>query len=551
MTRRLCSLLILVLLLTVKTAALARSVEDVAPLLNLDLPNVIPGRYIVVLKENEVTAQAALIASVEAMDGQIHHEYTAALRGFAATMPEPAVEALRRNPAVAFVEADQVATIVDGVTVEAVQQPATWGLDRIDQRDLPLNNTYTYFLTGQGVDVYVIDTGIRRTHQEFEGRAVHGFTAINDGRGSDDCNGHGTHVAGTIGGRTYGVAKDVRLYAVRVLGCSGSGSYSDIIAGVDWVTRNARGPSVANMSLGGGPSAALDNAVRNSIAAGVVYAIAAGNDNANACNYSPARTLEALTVGATTSSDARSSFSNYGTCVDIFAPGSGITSAWYSSDVATRSLSGTSMASPHVAGVAALYLEAHPNASPSQVADAIVSEATAGRLANVGPGSPNRLLYSLITGGGPVPTPTTTPQPTATPTLPPEACTAPPWDPNTVYLAGDVVSHNGHLWRAKWWTRGEEPGTTGPWGVWEDLGPCDGSQPTPTPTPPVGPSPTPTQSPAPTPTPPGNVTAWQPYTPYAVGDRVIYQGQVYRCLQAHTSLPGWEPPNTPALWAAE
>ena len=207
----------------------------------------------------------------------------------------------------------------------------------------------------------MIDTGIRASHQEFAGRIGNGFTAITDGQGTNDCNGHGTHVAGTTGGTTYGVAKQVTLHPVRVLSCSGSGSNSGVIAGVDWVTANHVKPAVANMSLGGGVSTALDNAVQNSIAAGVSYAVAAGNSNANACNYSPARAANAVTVGSTTSSDARSSFSNFGTCVDLFAPGSSITSAWYTSNTATNTISGTSMASPHVAGALALYLHDEPD----------------------------------------------------------------------------------------------------------------------------------------------------------------------------------------------
>jgi subtilisin family serine protease len=243
------------------------------------------------------------------------------------------------------------------------------------------------------VNAYIIDTGIRRTHTQFGGRAVIGFDAINDGRNTNDCNGHGTHVAGTVGGSTYGVAKAVRLFAVRVLSCSGSGSTSGVIAGVDWVTANHIKPAVANMSLGGGVSSALDTAVRNSIAAGVTYAIAAGNSNTNASNSSPARVAEAITVGASTQTDARASFSNFGSVVDIFAPGSGIRSSWFTSDTATASLSGTSMASPHVAGVAARFLQSNTTASPATVRNAIVNAATLNHLSAIPSGTANRLLF--------------------------------------------------------------------------------------------------------------------------------------------------------------
>ncbi len=241
---------------------------------------------------------------------------------------------------------------------------------------------------------YIIDTGIRFSHNEFGGRAVSGFDAV-DGGSADDCHGHGTHVAGTVGGTTYGVAKGVALVAVRVLDCSGSGSTSGVIAGVNWVTSNHTAKAVANMSLGGSPSTSLDTAVTNSIASGVVYAIAAGNSNRDACKFSPARTPNAITVGATTSTDARASYSNKGTCLDLFAPGSSITSAWYTGNTATNTISGTSMATPHVAGVAALYLQGH-TATPQAVRDAIVNAATANVVGNAGRGSPNRLLYSLI-----------------------------------------------------------------------------------------------------------------------------------------------------------
>jgi serine protease len=293
------------------------------------------------------------------------------------------------------------------MTVVASQPNATWGLDRIDQRNLPLNATYNYDTNAVNVDVYIIDTGIRAAHVEFGGRVTNGYTAVSDGNGTNDCNGHGTHVAATVGGSIYGVAKSVELHPVRVLGCNGSGSTSGVIAGVNWVAANHSTPAVANMSLGGGASTALDDAVRSAIASGVTFAIAAGNSNANACNSSPARVAEALTVGSTTSTDARSSFSNFGLCLDLFAPGSSITSAWHTSNTATNTISGTSMAAPHVAGVAALYLAVNPSASPSAVHAAVVNNATPNKVTGAGSGSPNRLLYSLFSAAPPTDLPPT------------------------------------------------------------------------------------------------------------------------------------------------
>lgn len=370
-----------------------------APVTGTDDPRAIRDRYIVVF-DKDAPAGAERSAQQEARErgATIHFEYGAALRGFAATLPQQALSGLRNNPHVAYIEADTTVSLAD------IQSPVTWGLDRIDQRSLPLSNSYTYNATGSGVTAYIIDTGIRFSHSEFGGRAVSGYDAV-DGGSADDCNGHGTHVAGTVGGTVYGVAKAVRLVAVRVLNCQGSGTNSGVIAGVDWVTSNhaAGAPAVANMSLGGGANSSLDTAVNNSINDGVSYAVAAGNDNANACNYSPARVGAAITVGSTTSSDARSSFSNYGSCLDIFAPGSSITSAWYTSDTATNTISGTSMATPHVAGVAALYLQNNTSASPSTVRNAIVNSATQGVVSNAGSGSPNLLLYSLFDGSSPPP----------------------------------------------------------------------------------------------------------------------------------------------------
>jgi subtilisin family serine protease len=370
----------------------------------------VAGSYIVVFKADAVrsaaepSSQRPLVAEAarelaRAHGGDVSFVYQHALKGFAVRLTPARAEALADHPRVAYVEPDEVVHAV------ATQSPATWGLDRIDQRDLPLNNSYTYNQTGQGVHVYIIDTGVRASHQEFSGRMGNGADFVGDGNGTNDCNGHGTHVAGTTGGTTYGVAKQVTIHAVRVLNCQGSGATSGVIAGVDWVTANSPSPAVANMSLGGGASTSLDNAVANSINSGVSYAIAAGNSNANACNYSPARVGAANTVGSTTSSDARSSFSNYGTCLDIFAPGSSITSAWHTSNTATNTISGTSMASPHVAGAIALYLQTNPGASPSTVTQALVNNATTGRVSNPGSGSPNRLLYSLFGGAPPPPPP--------------------------------------------------------------------------------------------------------------------------------------------------
>ncbi|MFF7181059.1 S8 family serine peptidase [Streptomyces sp. NPDC008121] len=349
--------------------------------------------WIVTLEPGTASTEALAGELTRRADGRLVHVYRTALNGFAAEMTQAQARELAADPRVARVEQDAK------VTVSGEQTDPPWGLDRIDQRRLPLNYTYTWANGARSVRLYVIDTGLRTSHRDFEGRASIGIDTIDDGQNGIDCQGHGTHVAATAAGTVFGVAKRAQVIGVRVLDCEGSGSLSGVIAGVDWVTENAVKPAVANMSLGGGVDPTLDEAVRNSIASGVTYAVAAGNGDylgrpEDACDISPARVREAITVGATDDSDRRASFSNYGRCLDLFAPGVDITSAWIDDDTATNTISGTSMASPHTAGAAALYLHTHPTATPAEVRNALVGNATRGRIEDVGPGSPNKLLFT-------------------------------------------------------------------------------------------------------------------------------------------------------------
>jgi len=352
-----------------------------------------------VLKEQSSRATTASARQAATTNGgRVLFDYTSALNGFAARLPDAALTALRSNPTVAYIEADR------RVSIDTDQPSPTWGLDRVDQRKQPMNALYRYRYTGKGVRAYVIDSGVRTTHQEFTGRTAAGFSSITDGNGTADCNGHGTHVAGTLGGTTYGVAKRVTVIPVRVLDCAGDGTTATVIAGVDFVAghHTAGQPAVANMSLGGGASSSLDTSVENLIADGVFVAVAAGNETTDACNVSPARVPAAVTVGATDSFDDIAGFSNFGTCLDLFAPGVSITSAWFTSDSTANTINGTSMASPHVAGAGALYLQAHRGASPASVSKWLRRNSTVGAVGGAG-SSPNRLLYSVEAGTPPPP----------------------------------------------------------------------------------------------------------------------------------------------------
>lgn len=327
--------------------------------------------------------------------GKIKFIYQHAFQGIAVQIPQNVeqefVRILKLNPTVSLIEKDQVFK-----SNATTQTNATWGLDRSDQRNLPLNSTYNADGNAQGVPVYVVDTGVLASHQDFAGRVKAGYTAVSDGNGTTDCNGHGTHVAGTIAGTKYGIAKSASIIPVRVLDCNGSRTTSTVIAGLDWVASQNPRNAVVNLSLGGGTSTALDDAINRVVNKDIVVVVAAGNNNADACNYSPSRVPAAITVGATTNQDQRANYSNYGKCLDVFAPGSNITSDWYSSNTATATASGTSMASPHVAGLAAILRAIYTGENVSQITNRILNKATTNKVTDSQTGSPNRLLYTRL-----------------------------------------------------------------------------------------------------------------------------------------------------------
>ncbi|KRI80356.1 S8 family peptidase [Acinetobacter pittii] len=352
---------------------------------------IIKNQYIVILNKDVGSSNEFAQGIAKQHGGKVLQTYDAVLKGFAIYLPDVAgtafVEAIKKNPKVVSVENDTVMKI-DATT----QSNPDWGLDRIDQRNLPLDSAYSYLQTGSGTTAYIVDTGILSTHQQFSGRVLSGYTAISDGNGTSDCHGHGTHVAGTVGGSTYGVAKNVSLVPIRILGCDGSGASSNVIAGLDWILKNGKKPAVVNMSLGGEANASLDSAVENLFNNGYVMVVAAGNSNTDACSSSPARVSKAITVAATDSTDTRASYSNYGSCVDIFAPGSQINSSWIGSNTATKVLNGTSMATPHVVGVVAEMLQSTPTATPQTISNNLLNQASNNVVKNPS-GSPNRLLY--------------------------------------------------------------------------------------------------------------------------------------------------------------
>ncbi|MEU0279057.1 S8 family serine peptidase [Streptomyces sp. NPDC006195] len=374
--------------ITAFTSPTAGAAPAQAVVYGADAKDAVAGSYIVLLDQKTARKTDKKDLAKE-YGGQLKRDYSTAVNGFSAGgLTAQEAQSLAADPAVDKVVQNRT------FTVSATQaNPPSWGLDRIDQTATAGDSAYTYpDGAGEGVTAYVLDTGVRISHQDFEGRASYGYDAIDGDNSADDGYGHGTHVAGTIAGASHGVAKKAKIVSVRVLDDNGSGTTEQVVAGIDWVAANHQGPSVANMSLGGGADPALDEAVRNAIASGVTFGVAAGNDSSDASTTSPARVEEAITVASSTETDGQSSFSNYGTLVDLYAPGSAITSDWNDSDTGVNTISGTSMATPHVVGAAAIYLAGHPDATPDQVATALTDGAVPDVITNPSAGTPNKLL---------------------------------------------------------------------------------------------------------------------------------------------------------------
>ena len=359
--------------------------------------NAIPERYIVRLKPGVGDAQFGANAVMRGHAGRVHQHFKNGMHAFVATLPESELARLRQHPQVLAVEPDRT---IDMYQVGVIEREPPWGLDRIDQVDRPLDGQYRFLYSGAGVTAYVVDSGIRTDHSEFSGRLLAGYSVIQDGGDSNDCVGHGTHVAGTLGGTVGGVAKSVWLVPVRVLDCNGSGTISGVIAALDWIAGRPARPAVANISLGTAQSVAMNAAVANLVRLGITVVVAAGNGPKDACSISPSSEPTAIAVGASTQGDRVADYSNFGSCVKLYAPGSAISSAWNSSATASNTLSGTSMASPHVAGVVALALQARPKSTPAEVAQFLLDNATPNKLVQVPQGSPNKLVYAL-SGGTP------------------------------------------------------------------------------------------------------------------------------------------------------